>query len=213
MRTAILISGRGSNADALLSMLTQDNTPGVASLLVSNRPDAGGLALGDKYGVPAVIVDHTDYDTRDAFEDALHDVLKEYEIELVCLAGFMRLLNADFVNRWRDRLVNIHPSLLPAYKGLETHARAIEDGARIAGCTVHFVRPEMDTGPIIGQAAVPVLQDDTPESLAARTLAAEHQLYPYCVRLIAEKRVRVKEKRVLIDECPIPNGILMMPSA
>ena len=213
MRVAILISGKGTNANALLSAMADDSFPATAALLLSNKPNAEGLALGSTYGVPTEVVDHKDFDDRDSFEEKLHETLKDNDVELVCLAGFMRLLNPSFVNRWRDRMINIHPSLLPSYKGLDTHERALEDGVKITGCTVHFVRPEMDSGPIIGQAAVPVLGDDTPETLAQRIQAAEHVLFPNCLKLVAEKRVRIKDKVALVDGSEPVVQTLYSPSA
>ena len=156
------------------------------------------------------MIDHRAYETRAAFEQALNEALEESGVELVCLAGFMRVLTEDFVERWRDRLINIHPSLLPAFKGLDTHARAIAAGVRIAGCTVHYVRPEVDSGPIIVQAAVPVLPGDTAESLAARVLREEHRCLPLAVRLIAQGRVSVVGERCVIDAAG-PGDALINP--
>lgn len=199
MRIAIFISGKGSNAGALIKEAERQDFPGEISLLLSNRPKAGGLALAEAHAIPSEVVDHRNFDTREAFDARLHDVLKDYQIDLVCLAGFMRLLTAEFVSRWRDKILNVHPSLLPSYKGLDTHARALEDGVKLSGCTVHFVRAEMDNGPILGQAAVPVLPGDTPELLTDRVKAAEHILYPKALRLVVEGKARVRGQRVQID--------------
>ena len=198
LRVGVLISGRGSNLQALIDACAQDAFPARIVRVISNRPNAQGLERAGKAGIDAQVVDHTDYDDRDAFETALHASLKEAGVELVCLAGFMRILNPDFVDRWRNRLINIHPSLLPAFPGLHTHERALEDGVRFSGCTVHFVRPEMDNGPIILQAAVPVCPGDTPDCLAKRVLEYEHRIYPEAVRLIALGRVRVSGGKVTI---------------
>ena len=162
-------------------------------------------------GLPHRVIDHRAYASRAAFEQALSEALEASGVELVCLAGFMRVLTAEFAGRWRDRLINIHPSLLPAFRGLDTHARAIEAGVRLAGCTVHFVRPEVDSGPIIAQAAVPVLPDDTAESLAARVLREEHRCLPLAVRLIAQGRVSVVDERCVIDAAG-PGGVLVNPA-
>ena len=200
MRIAVLISGRGSNLQSLIDAGAAGELGAEIALVISNVPDAPGLERAAKAGIPAETVDHRDFDGREPFEDALHAALSGRSIELVCLAGFMRLLTDTFVGKWRDRLINIHPSILPAFKGLHTHERAIEAGVRFSGCTVHFVTPEMDDGPIIAQAAVPVLQGDAPGDLAARVLAEEHKLYPLAVRLVAEGRAKVAGNRVEISE-------------
>jgi len=199
LKVAVLISGRGSNLAALIAACAAADFPAAVALVLSNRADAAGLAHAARAGIPCRVIAHRDFATREAFDEALDLALRADGIELVCLAGFMRLLGADFVTRWRDRLINIHPSLLPAFPGLGTHARALAAGVRFAGCTVHFVRPAMDEGPIIVQAAVPVLPGDDEARLAARVLAAEHRSYPLAVRLIAEGRVRVADERVEID--------------
>ena len=174
-------------------------------------PDAPGLVRAAKAGIPTRAIDHKAFGSRESFEAALNDALTEAGAELVCLAGFMRLLTAGFVETWRDRLINIHPSLLPAFRGLDTHARAIEAGAKFGGCTVHFVRSEMDDGPIIVQAAVPIAPDDTPDTLAARVLTMEHRIYPFAVRAIADGRVSIDGQRVRIDGAYVPEGAVMNP--
>lgn len=194
MRVGVLLSGRGSNLQALLDAGTASWK---VALAVSNVPDAPGLARAETAGVPTCTVPHRDFPDRPAFEEALDAALRAAEIELVVLAGFMRVLGPDFVARWRDRSVNIHPSLLPAFRGLDTHRRALEAGVRWHGCTVHFVRAELDAGPIVLQAAVPVRPDDTEESLAARVLAREHHVLPLAVGWIAEGRVKVEDERVV----------------
>lgn len=213
LKVAVLISGRGSNLRALIEACAAPDFPAAIHLVLSNRADAPGLAHAARAGIPAKIIPHAAYPSRAAFDAALDHALEEAGIELVCLAGFMRLLEDDFVVRWRDRLVNIHPALLPAFRGLDTHARALAAGVRFAGCTVHFVRPAMDEGPIIVQAAVPVLPGDDTERLAARVLAAEHRAYPLALRLIAEGRVRVAGERAeIIGAAPAPTTVLN-PSA
>ncbi len=211
LRLGVLISGRGSNLKAILDAAADPGYPAEVVIVISNNADAGGLRFAAEAGVEALVIDHRDFDSRAAFEDALHAALVDAGVELVCLAGFMRLLDADFVNRWRDKIVNIHPSLLPAYRGLRTHERVLMDGVRFTGATVHFVRPEMDAGPIIIQAAVPVAPDDTPDSLAARVLAFEHRIYVEAIRLIAEGRVRVVGERVVIDRAAVPAGGMTNP--
>ena len=188
----VLVSGRGSNLQALIDAARRPGFPARIALVVSNRPEALGLRRAAEAGIATAVIDHRAYPTRAAFEDALTAALEGAGVELVALAGFMRVLGGGFVGHWRDRLINIHPSLLPAFPGLDTHARALAAGVKLHGCSVHFVREEVDHGPIIGQAAVPVLPADDAETLAARVLRAEHQLYPACLRLVAEGRVSVE---------------------
>ena len=181
IRTAVLLSGRGSNLLALLAAAAAPDYPAEIALVLSDRPDAAGLDHARRSNVPSASIDRTAHSGRAEFEATLHGTLREHRIEIVCLAGFMRLLSPEFVGRWSDRLINIHPSLLPAFPGLHTHRRAIEAGCRVAGVTVHEVTVELDHGPILAQAAVPVLADDTPDTLAARVLAQEHRVYPRAV--------------------------------
>jgi phosphoribosylglycinamide formyltransferase 1 len=186
-RVAVLISGRGSNMASLIEAAQAPDYPAEIALVISNRPDAAGLALAAKAGVPTAVVDHTRFGKdREVFEHALQAALDEHRIELICLAGFMRLFTPWFVERWSGRMLNIHPALLPAFKGLNTHERALAAGAKTHGATVHLVVPDMDSGPIIAQAEVPVLADDTPETLAQRVLAVEHRIYPEALRRVAE---------------------------
>ena len=178
-RTAILISGRGSNMAALLAAARDPAFPAEIVLVLSNRPDAGGLAVAAAAGVATAVVDHRPFKgDRAAHEHAIDAVLRDAGTELVCLAGYMRLLTPFLVNAWHGRMLNIHPSLLPAFPGLDTHARALAGGVKLHGCTVHLVTETMDAGPILAQAAVPVLPDDTEDTLAARVLAQEHAIYP-----------------------------------
>lgn len=185
-RVAILISGRGSNMAALIEAARAPDYPAEIVLVISNEPDAAGLAFAASRGVPTAVINHRDFASRDAFAEALHAKLSEAKVEIVCLAGFMRLLAAPFVERWRGKMINIHPSLLPAFKGLDTHARALDAGVKTHGCTVHYVEPELDSGPIILQAEVPVLPGDDETTLAARVLKEEHRIYPAALRLVAE---------------------------
>ena len=187
-RVAILISGRGSNMTALIEAARAEDYPAEIALVVSNRPDAAGLVRARAAGIATVVIDHTRFaGNREAFEHALDEELRNYKIGLVCLAGFMRLLTPWLVARWQGRMLNIHPSLLPQFKGLDTHRRALDAGAKWHGATVHFVVPEMDSGPIIMQESVPVREGDTAEVLAARVLELEHQLYPRALRVVAER--------------------------
>lgn len=180
-RVAILISGSGSNMVALARSLTGDH-PGRAVLVLSNVPGAGGLARAEAMGIATAVVDHRAFESRDAFETALTAALEEHSPDVICLAGFMRILTPGFIARWAGKMLNIHPSLLPKYPGLHTHARALDAGDAEAGCSVHEVTEELDGGPILGQARVPVLPGDTPDSLAARVLVEEHRLYPEVLR-------------------------------
>ncbi|ARN82882.1 phosphoribosylglycinamide formyltransferase [Methylocystis bryophila] len=197
LRTAILISGRGSNMDALIAAARAPDYPAEVALVLSNRPDAPGLSRAKAMGMATAAVDHKIYAGREEFERSLQLLLEAHRIEFLCLAGFMRMLTPWFVSRWSGRMLNIHPSLLPAYRGLDTHERALKDGVKIHGCTAHFVVPQLDEGPIVAQAAVRVADDDTPESLAARVLQEEHRIYPLALRLVASGRVRVEGNRVL----------------
>ena len=183
-RVAVLISGGGSNMECLLRDMAQDH-PARPVLVLSNTPDAGGLEKAAGRGVPTAVLDHRTFATRESFEDALTDHLTAAGAEIICLAGFMRILMPSFVARWQGRILNIHPSLLPKYPGLKTHARALEAGDTEAGCTVHEVTADLDAGPILGQARVAVAQDDTADTLAARVLGMEHRLYPQVLRRFA----------------------------
>ncbi len=209
MRLGVLISGRGSNLQALITACRDPDYPATIAVVISNRGDAPGLAYAAAANIPSAVI--TDRD-REAFGAQADAQLRATGVELVCLAGFMRLLATDFVERWRDRIVNIHPSLLPAFPGLHAQRQALAAGVRFAGCTVHFVRPEVDTGPIIAQAVVPVDPADDEIRLAGRILAAEHRLYPFAVRLVAEGRARVAGTRVAIAGWRAPNATLFNPA-
>jgi len=196
-RVGVLISGRGSNLQALIDACRLRDFPAEIVMVISNVPQAQGLLRAEAALIPTLAINHKDFSSRETFDVALDKALNEAHVELLCNAGFMRLHTAGFVERWRDRHLNIHPSLLPAFRGLDTHARVIEAGVTISGCTVHFVRSEMDSGPIVAQAAVPVLGDDTADSLAIRVLEAEHRLYPHALRLVASGAISVEGERVI----------------
>lgn len=210
-RVGVLISGRGSNMMALVEAARAPDYPAEIVCVVSNRPTAAGLAWAREQGIAAYAVDHKAYATREAFEDALHAVLEGQGVELVACAGFMRLMTPGFVARWAGRMINIHPSLLPLYPGLHTHARAIADGVRIAGCTVHYVVAEMDAGPIIAQGAVPVIDGDTPDSLADRILRVEHMIYPRALALVSSGAARLEDGGVHILTGVNQSGRLISP--
>jgi phosphoribosylglycinamide formyltransferase-1 len=200
-RVAILISGRGSNMTALIEAAKAKDYPAEITLVVSNRPDAAGLGRARSSGIPTAVIDHTQFGgDRETFEQALDRELREHRIDLVCLAGFMRLLTPWFVNRWSGRMLNIHPSLLPQFKGLHTHRRALEAGVKRHGATVHFVVPEMDAGPIVAQDSVAVHENDTEETLAARVLELEHQIYPRALRAVALEHDPEKWKPVFRED-------------
>lgn len=196
-RVGVLISGRGSNMASLVAAAAAPDYPAEIALVVSNRLDAPGLAFATSHGIATAVVDHTSFVDRPSFELALHAEMEAANVEIVCNAGFMRVLTSEFVDRWHDRHLNIHPSLLPAYKGLNTHARALADGVRISGCSVHIVRAALDDGPIVAQAAVAVLPDDTESTLAARVLEAEHKLYPHALKRLAGNEIRVVDERII----------------
>lgn len=203
IRVAILISGRGSNMVALIEAAKDPAYPAEIVLVLSNRPEAAGLARAAEAGIPARAIDHTAYPDRAGFDAALDAALKGADIDLVCLAGFMRIFTPGFVAGWAGRMLNIHPSLLPLFKGTHTHAQAIAAGVRLHGCTVHFVVPELDAGPIVAQAAIPVRQGDDPDSLADRVIVQERKLYPTVLALVAAGRARLEGERVVIaDEAP-----------
>ncbi|MDQ5918877.1 MAG: phosphoribosylglycinamide formyltransferase 1 [Pseudomonadota bacterium] len=205
----ILISGRGSNMEALLAAVVRGELPVRIAAVISNRPDAKGLETAAAQGVPTAVVDHKGYAGREAFDAALAACIDGYAPDLVVLAGFMRILTEDFVRHYEGRLLNIHPSLLPSFPGLHTHQRALEEGVRIHGCTVHFVTPALDHGPVVVQAAVPVLDSDDEAALAARVLQQEHIVYPLAVRWFAEGRLRLEGGRVQLDaERPQPPALI-----
>ena len=197
-RAAILISGRGSNMTALIAAAADPDYPVEIVGVISDKADAAGLGIAAARGVPVQVVARGDFPGKAEHDAAIDAALARLDVEIVALAGYMRLLTTPFVEKWQGRMVNIHPALLPAFKGLDTHRRALEAGMRIHGCTVHFVTPEMDDGPIIAQAAVPVMSGDSEETLAARVLRAEHRLYPLALRLVAEGKARMESGRTVL---------------
>jgi phosphoribosylglycinamide formyltransferase-1 len=213
MRLAVLISGKGSNLQALIEACRAPGFGAEIALVIANEPDAYGLERARRAGLPVRVIDHREFAGRGAFEAALDQALRAANAELVCLAGFMRVLGERFVAGWRDRLINIHPSLLPAFKGLHVHERVLASGVRISGCTVHLVRAAVDAGPILVQAAVPVLPTDTAETLAARVQAAEHRCYPLAVELFARRRVLIEGETVRLLGIAAPEAALLCPAA
>ena len=197
-RVAILISGRGSNMSALIEAASARDYPAEIALVVSSRPEARGLELAKSKSIATATIDHAAYKSREEFETELAKQLTHAKIDIICLAGFMRVLTAAFVKQWEGRLLNVHPSLLPAFKGIDTHVRALDAGVKVHGCSVHFVVPELDSGPIVMQAAVPVLEGDDEEELAMRVLAAEHHIYPQVLRLLAEDKLTIEGERVVV---------------
>jgi phosphoribosylglycinamide formyltransferase-1 len=211
-RVGVLISGRGSNLQALIDAAQAPDYPAEIVLVISNVPGAQGLARAEEAGIAALAINHKDFASREDFDAVLDETLRQAKIDLLCNAGFLRLHTPGFVAAWHNRHLNIHPSLLPAFKGLHTHERVLEAGVKITGCSVHFVREEMDTGPIVAQAAVPVVDGDTPDSLAARVLQAEHQLYPHALRLVASGAVRVEGEHVIGTTQPAQQFTLFSPA-
>jgi phosphoribosylglycinamide formyltransferase 1 len=211
-RVAILVSGRGSNMLALIKAAQAEDYPAKIALVISNRPEAGALERARNFGIETAVIDHRGFEGRGAFDAALNKCLIEHDAELVACAGFMRIMTESFVKTWRDRMINIHPSLLPSFKGLHTHEQALAAGVRIHGCTVHFVRHDVDTGPIIAQAAVPVLDTDTADILAARVLDAEHIIYPMALRLVASGIAHVEGERIIHQKFTLSQNILIVPS-
>jgi phosphoribosylglycinamide formyltransferase 1 len=207
----ILISGRGSNMEALIAARDAGELPVNIAAVISNRPDAKGLLTAQMAGIPTKALDHKAFAGREAFDAALAECIDTFAPDLVVLAGFMRILSEGFVSRYEGRLMNIHPSLLPSFPGLHTHQRALDEGVRIHGCTVHFVTPALDHGPVIIQAAVPVLDGDDEDSLSARVLRQEHQVYPLAVRWFAEDRLQLENGKVRLLAEQSPNGVLVSP--
>ncbi|WP_193188114.1 phosphoribosylglycinamide formyltransferase [Nisaea sediminum] len=212
LRVGVLVSGSGSNLQALIDSCAAPDHPAEIVTVISNRPGVKALDRAKKAGIEAVTVDHKAYPDRESFDAEMQRALDAAGVEFICLAGFMRLLTTGFVEHWSRRMINIHPSLLPSFKGLNVQQRAIDAGARFSGCTVHFVTPEMDVGPIIQQAVVPIHQDDSAESLAARILEQEHRIYPASLRWIAEGRIRIEGERVLLDSATHPDTSLLNPA-
>lgn len=209
IRLVVLISGRGSNLQAILDQAASGELPVEVAAVISNRPGVAGLERARQAGVPALELDHQNFPDRPAFEAALIELIDRHRPDLVALAGFMRLLTADFTERYQGRLLNIHPSLLPKFRGLHTHERALAAGETEHGASIHFVTAELDGGPVIVQARVPVLPGDDPDTLAARVLEQEHRLYPLAIRWFAEDRLRLREERVWFDGKPLVEPLRM----
>ena len=211
MKVSVLISGRGSNLRSLIEAQVGGQLSAEIVTVISNVPDAPGLEIAKSHGVRSEVINHKEFDSQKNFEEALNKTLILADIDLICLAGFMRILSDNFVNKWKDRLINIHPSLLPSFKGLNTHERALKAGVCFTGCTIHFVRAAMDDGPIILQAAIPTLPQDTPETLANRVLEQEHIIFPIAVRMIAEGRVKVEGNVVKIEGARFHSAPIINP--
>ncbi|TAN51461.1 MAG: phosphoribosylglycinamide formyltransferase [Rhodospirillales bacterium] len=210
-RVGVLISGRGSNLQALIDAQKAAEYPARIVRVISNVADVHGLTRAEEAGIPTAVIPHKNYPDRQSFEAAIDAQLKTDQVDIVCLAGFMRVLTDGFVSAWNGRLINIHPSLLPLFKGLHTHERALAEGVRFTGCTVHFVVPEMDSGPIIVQAAVPVLQGDTSDTLAARVLEQEHVIYPLALAMVATNKARIVDGVVHLSNVHFANQSLTNP--
>jgi phosphoribosylglycinamide formyltransferase 1 len=211
-RVAILISGRGSNMTALIEAARVQDFPAEISVVVSNKADAAGIARARDAGIPVEIVESRPFGKdRAGFEKALQTVLDQRSVDLVCLAGFMRLFTAEFVQRWHGRMLNVHPSLLPAFPGLDPHGQALKAGVKISGATVHFVTPDTDAGPIVIQGVVAVKDDDTTQTLSERILAVEHRIYPAAVRLVADMRVRIDGDRCVIEGARATDAVMVTP--
>lgn len=211
MRVAILVSGRGSNMAALIDAAKEPGFPAEIVAVISNRPNAGALDIASGAGITTAVVDHKAFPSREAFDEALDAEIRSHTPDLVCMAGFMRLLTPAFIGKWEGRMLNIHPALLPSFKGLDTHARALEAGVRLHGCTVHLVTAEMDAGPIVAQAAVPVLDGDDEAALAARVLKAEHRLYAHALKAWSQGRARLVDGRVVWDGANEASEALVWP--
>ena len=199
LRLGVLISGRGSNLQSIIDHIEAGKIPAKIEVVISDKKEAYGLERAKRHGIEALFIDPKAYPSREEFEKAVGDELEKRGVELICLAGFMRILSPYFVNRFKNRIINIHPALLPSFPGLHGQKQALDYGVKIAGCTVHFVDEGVDSGPIIIQAAVPVYDDDTEDTLSARILRYEHKIYPMAIKLIAEGRVRVEGRKVIID--------------
>jgi len=203
LKVAIFISGRGSNMEALINACEAPNFPAQIELVISNNPNAKGLDIAQNAGIKTVVIDNKKFKTKREFENAIQEKLEKNDIEFICLAGFMRIISSEFVGLWSGKMINIHPSLLPKFKGLDTHKRAIEAGEKYAGATVHFVTPEMDSGPIIIQAVVPVYKDDTEDILAARVLKEEYKIYSEALKLVASGKTKIEDNIVRILNCEL----------
>jgi phosphoribosylglycinamide formyltransferase 1 len=199
IRTAVLISGRGSNLGSLIEAARAPDYPAEIVLVVSNKAEAGGLAIAERAGIPTKVIPHKQFSSREEFDAAVDATLREADVSLVCEAGFMRIHSEWFVRRWEGRILNVHPSLLPAFPGIRVHEQVLAAGVKVSGCTVHFLTAELDSGPVIAQTSVPVLPDDTVESLAARVLEQEHKLYPEALKLVSEGKVKLENGRAVFS--------------
>jgi phosphoribosylglycinamide formyltransferase-1 len=211
LKLCVFISGRGSNLQSLIKACAEDGYPAKIVLVISNIDGIHGLEIAKAAGIQTSVIKSKDYNTPNSFDTSMIEAIKSYNVDLICLAGYMRILSDTFVDHWHDQMINIHPSLLPSFKGLDVQQRAIDAGVRFSGCTVHFVRRDMDTGPIILQSVVPVLNNDNAITLADRILKQEHQIYPLAIKLIAQGRTTIKDERVLIDGATNTGGILINP--
>ena len=208
IKVAVLISGNGTNLQALIDACIAPNYPAEIVLVVSNKANAKGIKRAREAGIAARIIDHTNFSSREEFDSELSIILSNSQCKLVCLAGFMRILSESFVNTWPNSILNIHPSLLPSFPGTKTHERALEAGVKFSGCTLHFVTAELDAGPIIGQAAVPVLDNDTPKTLANRVLIEEHKLYALGLELVANKILKNKEADLHREQSTVSKSLI-----
>lgn len=213
LKLCVFISGWGSNLQSLIDACAEDGYPAQIALVISNIDGVQGLERAKTAGIQTTVISRKDFNSHASFDASMTEAIMPYDVDLICLAGYMRILSDKFVDHWQDRMINIHPSLLPSFKGLDVQQRAIDAGVRFSGCTVHFVRRDMDTGPIIVQAAVPVLGNDDAGTLAARILEQEHKIYPLAVKLIAQGRTTIKNERVLIDGAFAPGGVPINPEA
>jgi phosphoribosylglycinamide formyltransferase-1 len=211
LKLCVFISGRGSNLQSLIEACADDGYPAQIALVISNKAGIQGLERAKAAGIQTYVINIKDFNSPNSFDISMIEAIKSFNVDLICLAGYMRILSDNFVDHWHDRIVNIHPSLLPSFRGLEVQQRAIDAGVRFSGCTVHYVRRDMDTGPIILQAVVPVLNNDNAYTLTERILIQEHRIYPLAIKLIAQGRTTIKNERVLIDGATHPDSILINP--
>jgi phosphoribosylglycinamide formyltransferase-1 len=211
LKLCVFISGRGSNLRSLIDACADNDFPAEIVLVISNIDGVRGLEHAKNAGIQTLVFDRKNYEISNHLDDEMHEAIRAFNVNLICLAGYMRILSDKFVDQWHNRMINIHPSLLPSFKGLNVQQRAIDAGVRFSGCTVHYVRRDMDTGPIIVQAAVPVLDSDDSESLAARILIQEHKIYPLAIRLIAQGRTTILNERVFIDGTTNLVGMMINP--
>ena len=211
LKLCVFISGRGSNLQSLIEACADGGYPAKIALVISNIDGIQGLERAKAAGIKTSVINSKDFNSPNSLDNSMTEAIKSFNVDLICLAGYMRILSDKFVDHWQDRMINIHPSLLPSFRGLDVHQRAIDAGVRFSGCTVHYVRRDMDTGPIILQAAVPVLNNDNANTLAERILKQEHKIYPLAVKLIAQGRATIENECVSIDGATNPNGILVNP--